>query len=626
VDAFSLVMTVAAPRTLSTEIEAAFAVTPNTPVPKWSSSVPPPATQAALFPELLGQMVDSETGNQLPSPRGAGPGAKATSAPPARASAKPAGEKSRTASAATTSATATELGQNPVTSDPASARTPYSWLPQDGALSFTGALGGQVSETNSTGGDGGATKAPANLVGEDGQAGSGQVQATRPAARLGQAVADSNPPPAGGEQASNLVTEAAGGPLMEAAAAARQPLELPGSRTVVGAVTIPTNSADAWAARRGPEAAVSSSQVPASSPSGAAVVPRDDRVFASGWQTAAPAQDMAQTCPPETRAAEPPEAARVIAEAVGGNAAASLFARLAAPGRDHTFEPDGGASDQSGANAADGAGSPDGAGFAAQGALAFQAWLVPAPASDPQRAGEGSRVTGAAGGGQQPALAVSAGLGAGRSGFRSARDAEPGLASAVPPGLTGGASQAEPVAHVLPTVAPVSSNPGTAAAPQGANHQPAAPPGTSSLSAWDAAALAPKPSAGGPAREIQLELRDADARVNVRLVERAGSVQVDVRTPDSHLAGSLRDDLPALTARLEQTGLRAETWHDAPAAAAERIRMAEPASSAGFQSPPNQSRREGGGRDSRDGQPQEKRQNQNQSESKEFSWLYTSLQ
>jgi hypothetical protein len=621
-------MTVAAPRTLSTEIEAAFAVTPNTPVPKSSSSLPPPATQAALFPDLLGQMVDSETEEQPFSRPGAAAGSKATTAPPARASGKPAAEKNRTASAATTSATASELGQNPVTSDPASARTHYPWPPQDSALSLMAVLSGSVSETSNAGGDAAATKASATQVGEDGEAASGQVQATRAAGKLGQAVADGNPPPAGGEQASNPVTEATGGSLIEAAAltlragsnaaAARQPSELPS----------PIDGAGARAAGRGPAAALSSSQVPASSPSGTAAVPRDDRVLASGWQPAAPAREMAETRPGETRAAEPPEAAQVAstADAVGVDAAASLFARLAAPSGDRTFEPDGGASDRSGANAADGAGSPDGASFAEQGTLAFQAWLVPAPASDPQCAGQGLREAGDAAGDQQPALAVSAGSGGGRSGFRSTRDADPGLASSVPPGLTGGASQAGQAAHGFPMVAPVSSNPGTAAPPQGANHQPAVPPGTAILSAWDAAAPAPKPSAGGPAREIQFELRDADARVNVRLVERAGSVQVDVRTPDSHLASSLRDDLPALTARLEQTGLRAETWHDAPAAAAARLRMAEPASSAGFPSSQNQSRREGGGRDSGDGQPQEKRQNQNQPEPKEFSWLYTSLQ
>ena len=282
-------------------------------------------------------------------------------------------------------------------------------------------------------------------------------------------------------------------------------------------------------------------------------------------------------------------------------------------------------SDQSDATAAGGDGSPDGDSLAEQGLLAFQALLVPAPASDPPRAGQGARKPGDDASGQQPSLIPSGGLNGGRSGSRSALEADPSLAGAVRPGPAGSASQAEPVAQDFSTVAPVQSGAAAATAPLGANPNHAASPAPADLSAWDAGRPAAKPAANGAAREIQLELRDADARVNVRLVERAGSVQVDVRTPDSHLAGSLRDDLPALTARLEQTGLRAEAWHDAPAAAAARTRMAEPASSAGFQSSQQQSRREGGGRDSRDGQPQEKRQNQNQPESKEFSWLYTSL-
>jgi hypothetical protein len=281
--------------------------------------------------------------------------------------------------------------------------------------------------------------------------------------------------------------------------------------------------------------------------------------------------------------------------------------------------------DSSDATAVAGVGSPDGDSVAEQGTLAFQAWLVPAPASDPQRADQGPREAGDAARGQQSALESSGGWNGGSSGFRSTRDADPSFAVAVRSGQAAGASQAEPAAHSLSMVAPVQSNAGAgAAAPRTTNPHQAALLVPAYASAWDAAAPALKPAAGGAAREIQLELRDADARVNVRLVERAGSVQVDVRTPDSHLAASLRDDLPALTARLEQTGLRAETWHDAPAAA--RIAMAEPAAGAGFQSSENQSRREGGGRDPRDGQPQEKRQNQNQPESKEFSWLYTSLQ
>ena len=619
-------MNVAAPRTLSTGIEAALAATSNAPVSKSAGSAPPSATGAAFFPDLLGQMVDSEIENQPSSRREAPPGSKATAMVTVRASGKLAGERKQTVSAATTSATAAESGQNPVTPDLASARTHYPWLPQDGALFLTAASSGPFSETLDTSGDGTARKASPTLVGANGEAASGQGHATRATAKLGQALADATSPPAGGEQASKPVTESAGESVTQPselalgasanAAAAQQALALSGPHAVAGSVPGATDGAGARVARCEPATAVSSSQAIASSPStAAAIAPPDGRMSTAGWQATAANQNIAKT-----------QAASTAAEGV--DAATSVFARLAAPSADRTFEPDRRAIDPSDANAADGAGASDGDSLAEQGTLAFQALLVPAPAAGPQRPGQGSREAGDDSGGRQPALEASGGLSGGHSGFRSARDADPGLASAVRPGPAGGAPQAELAANGLSMVAPVSSNAGVGAAapPQGTHPQHAAAPAPSDLSLWDAAGPAPKLAAGGPAREIQLELRDADARVNVRLIERAGSIQVDVRTPDSHLAASLRDDLPALTARLEQTGLRAETWHDAPAAAAARIRMAEPVSSAGFQSSQNQSRREGGGGNPRDGQPQEKRQHQNQPDPKEFSWLYTSLQ
>jgi hypothetical protein len=65
----------------------------------------------------------------------------------------------------------------------------------------------------------------------------------------------------------------------------------------------------------------------------------------------------------------------------------------------------------------------------------------------------------------------------------------------------------------------------------------------------------------GAARDIRLEVSAGDQRVEVRLTERAGEVHVAVRTPDGHLAGALREDLPALSSRLNESGFRAETWH-----------------------------------------------------------------
>jgi len=75
-----------------------------------------------------------------------------------------------------------------------------------------------------------------------------------------------------------------------------------------------------------------------------------------------------------------------------------------------------------------------------------------------------------------------------------------------------------------------------------------------------------------------VEVGGADRRVELRVVERGGEVRVAVRTPDAGLADDLRQHLPALAARLEQSGLRAEAWH-AVTGPAERIRAAEPASS-----------------------------------------------
>jgi hypothetical protein len=132
------------------------------------------------------------------------------------------------------------------------------------------------------------------------------------------------------------------------------------------------------------------------------------------------------------------------------------------------------------------------------------------------------------------------------------------------------------------------------------------------------------------AHDIQLHLDSNDTRVNVRLVERGGEVRVDVSTPDNRMSGVLRDDLSSLTARLEQNGFHAETWHPASAAAAERERAAEP--SASVEAQPQQQQ----GQQDR-GEPQQQQQQrqqhprqsarypQSQQQPKDFSWLLSSL-
>jgi hypothetical protein len=64
------------------------------------------------------------------------------------------------------------------------------------------------------------------------------------------------------------------------------------------------------------------------------------------------------------------------------------------------------------------------------------------------------------------------------------------------------------------------------------------------------------------AREIRLAVDGGERRVEVQLTERAGEVRVAVRTPDVRLAGEIRENLPNLSSRLEQTGYRMENSHD----------------------------------------------------------------
>jgi len=179
----------------------------------------------------------------------------------------------------------------------------------------------------------------------------------------------------------------------------------------------------------------------------------------------------------------------------------------------------------------------------------------------------------------------------------------------------------EPVvtAHPAPTPPPPAAS--DAKPPESA---PASPPPAATEPA--AAPDAPRPAA---AHDIKLQVAgQGDQRVEVRVSERAGDMRVDVRTPDSGLAGDLREDLPALASKLEQTGFRAETWH--PAGTAERQRTAEAAPGAASQNSERQPGQNGGQRQ-RDPQPQPKPQaEENDTPSpdagKDFAWLFSSIQ
>ncbi len=129
-----------------------------------------------------------------------------------------------------------------------------------------------------------------------------------------------------------------------------------------------------------------------------------------------------------------------------------------------------------------------------------------------------------------------------------------------------------------------------------------------------------------PARDIRLQINAGEQRVEIRLSDRGGDIQVAVRTPDSRLAGDLRDNLPALTVRLEQTGFRAETWHPEASILQHRWRTVETAAAtasdngqqAAWQGPRDR------GQDSRR-EPRPAPQQAPARQRKDFEWLLLSL-
>jgi hypothetical protein len=134
----------------------------------------------------------------------------------------------------------------------------------------------------------------------------------------------------------------------------------------------------------------------------------------------------------------------------------------------------------------------------------------------------------------------------------------------------------------------------------------------------------------GATREIKVQVDDGPQRVEVRVTERAGQVQVTVRTPDPHLAGSLRENLPALSARLAENGYRAETWH--PTSSNGELRQSAETSQ-GSNLTHDQNPQSGGqqhdgqqsGGDSRRPKPPGA-PIQRKEKGKEFEWLMSSLQ
>ncbi len=99
--------------------------------------------------------------------------------------------------------------------------------------------------------------------------------------------------------------------------------------------------------------------------------------------------------------------------------------------------------------------------------------------------------------------------------------------------------------------------------------QSAAPAATATPSQATAEALrtsesnlaAAPPSRTGVAQEITIRIEQPDASpVDLRVVERAGQVHIDVRTPDAAMQTSLRGDLGTLTNSLQRAGYQTEMF------------------------------------------------------------------
>jgi len=273
--------------------------------------------------------------------------------------------------------------------------------------------------------------------------------------------------------------------------------------------------------------------------------------------------------------------------------------------------------------------------------VAFTAQLSPAPAP-PQTEGNGSgpappdirprTAPVAASGSPQDTVVVPVKATVGSASSRPENETRPATAPRAKAAAEGADRPQDPT--LPPGTEPLSSGLARAGVPlSGESHAASAPGRPTEPPAAAAAPRDERPPDGPPphpapaARNIQLQVNSGEQRVDVQVVERGGEVHVAVRTPDARLTGELRDDLPALAARLEQTGLRAETWQPPPATgSAERPRLAEASTTASSPDSGGQSRQDGR-QSQQDSQqpPDSSSQNSNRkSDRKEFAWLFTS--
>jgi hypothetical protein len=133
------------------------------------------------------------------------------------------------------------------------------------------------------------------------------------------------------------------------------------------------------------------------------------------------------------------------------------------------------------------------------------------------------------------------------------------------------------------------------------------------------------PAPAAAASDIRVEVPTDTGKVDVRVIDRGGDVHVAVRTADGRLAGEMRDGLPALSARLEASGFRSDSWRPS----AETERRPETPATARTLSPDRQSGDPNRGRHQNPQQQQNPRGGGSRSNTKaernDFAWLFTSV-
>jgi hypothetical protein len=146
----------------------------------------------------------------------------------------------------------------------------------------------------------------------------------------------------------------------------------------------------------------------------------------------------------------------------------------------------------------------------------------------------------------------------------------------------------------------------------------------------DAMESEPKPEAPAtPAlRDMKFEVTGGESRVEVRLSERGGEVKMTVRTPDASLASTLRENLPALSTRLAETGFKSEAWHPAVSSTNEWRHTAQSSAGGASQDANSQPREQKGDSQHGAGQrrpriPQEPATQKQKG--KDFAWLMSSI-